>query len=301
MDNLDKPYRKLSAREPQGIPYNYKDLSRLSSLTQDQVESTINNTTLVDGGSVVTVSLSDAIPQALGTASAGIGTSASRDDHVHSNTSLTTEATTRAAADTALTAADVVIQAQLDTLVDPTLTSWAWRNQGSSTAVTSGKTILLTMPHEGTDAVRLYKRGHPGAPCTFEAAFEIGFPMTLSYVGVGIIFNNTASGDKFIAFMEGPTTFNLMTFIANTGLSTWSTVTNTVAYPFNVQRLVWMKGYDDGTTLYFYTSVNGIDWVLMFSEARTVHTNTPDEIGIALIADHATQDAVARLKHFRVY
>jgi hypothetical protein len=199
-------------------------------------------------------------------------------------------------------ARDAAIAAVSDVLTDPNLETWAWRNQGSSTATPDGKAIVLVMPHEGGDNVRLYKRAVPGAtPYSFEAAFEISFPLTLSYVGVGLIVNNNASGDKFVSFMVGPATFNLFAVIAHTGLSTWDSVSSPQAYPFQMQRLVWMKCTDNGTTLFFYSSMNGKDWVLVFSETRVTHVNTPDEIGIAMIADHATYDAKARLRHWKVY
>lgn len=45
-----KPYRKITAREPEGIPYNYKDLSKTTAPTEDQIALTQNNTTILDGG-----------------------------------------------------------------------------------------------------------------------------------------------------------------------------------------------------------------------------------------------------------
>ena len=50
---------------------------------------------------------------------------------------------------------------------------------------------------------------------------------------------------------------------------------------------------DDGTTLFFYTSLNGKDWLLTYSQTRATHTIVPDEIGLFMIADHATYDSIA--------
>lgn len=43
-DQPKKPYVKLINREPQGTPYNYKDLCKSAALTEEQVESVVNNT-----------------------------------------------------------------------------------------------------------------------------------------------------------------------------------------------------------------------------------------------------------------
>lgn len=43
---LFKPYRKVVAREPQGVPYAYKDLSKTNNLTEEQISSASSGTTI---------------------------------------------------------------------------------------------------------------------------------------------------------------------------------------------------------------------------------------------------------------
>lgn len=83
MDNTQKPYRKQSPREPAGIPYNYKDLSRQVTLSEDQVQQITSSTTIISQVLSNSLTLSDATPQALGTANPGGSSDASRADHVH--------------------------------------------------------------------------------------------------------------------------------------------------------------------------------------------------------------------------
>lgn len=53
---MDKPYRKLTPREPQGIPFGYKDISKTSPINEEQLQTVIENTTITTiGGSGATV------------------------------------------------------------------------------------------------------------------------------------------------------------------------------------------------------------------------------------------------------
>jgi hypothetical protein len=65
-----------------GYPYNYKDLLKASPLNEDQVESVLSNTTVIQN--LPGTPLSDDTPLIdLGAGSAGASTEASRGDHVH--------------------------------------------------------------------------------------------------------------------------------------------------------------------------------------------------------------------------
>jgi len=63
-DQPKKPYVKLINREPQGTPYNYKDLCKTAALTDEQVETIVNNssTTInnyITGGLTSPVAIAD--------------------------------------------------------------------------------------------------------------------------------------------------------------------------------------------------------------------------------------------------
>jgi len=48
MDPTQKPYRKSSARFPEGVPYNYRDMSLISPISESQLQSVIDNTTIIN-------------------------------------------------------------------------------------------------------------------------------------------------------------------------------------------------------------------------------------------------------------
>jgi hypothetical protein len=75
-----KPYVRLSGKDPQGIPYNYKDLCKGSTLSEDQVESVISSTSVIQN---LITPLSNSTPEPDGTADPGSSTEVSRSDHVH--------------------------------------------------------------------------------------------------------------------------------------------------------------------------------------------------------------------------
>lgn len=76
-----KPYVRMTGKDPQGVPWNYKDLLKTSALSEDQVDTVLANTTVIQN---LITPLSNSTPLIdVGAGDPGTSTEVSRSDHVH--------------------------------------------------------------------------------------------------------------------------------------------------------------------------------------------------------------------------
>jgi hypothetical protein len=85
-----KPYIRNTGKDPQGIPYAYKDISKQLALTEDQLDAVITSTSVVQQTIATEVPRSTINPLPIGIAAPGIALPVSREDHVH-GTPMTTK------------------------------------------------------------------------------------------------------------------------------------------------------------------------------------------------------------------
>ena len=170
-------------------------------------------------------------------------------------------------------------------LIPPILGNFAWINQGGSTttdATRGGLTIVENTATNG-ESVRLLKKAAPSTPYTITVAQIPTSNENSDNLNGGIMLRESSSG-KVIGYCTvrrtsthkaaifkwtNPTTFSSSPFEDNVGMNG----------PF----MQWLRLTDDGTNRKFYTSNDGFNFSLHFSESRTTHM-TADEVGIYLNA-----------------
>ena len=153
--------------------------------------------------------------------------------------------------------------------------SYSWVNQGSASVITTKGSIFLSAPVASGENIRIRDKSIPSAPYTITAAFipclSVGpYPMC----GIGL--RNSTSG-KIVFFQmycnnahlflgirryDSPTAFNSDTYIVT---ASW------------ISGLVFLRIVDDNTNRKFYYSKDGQNFVLFYSESRTLYI-TPDKL-----------------------
>ena len=168
-------------------------------------------------------------------------------------------------------------------LIDPSLTSWSWINQGTATVSTTNGGIYLFDGTQGTDHIAIREFASPGG--NFTRTF--GFMAYASQQGAsdqfGVCFRESSSGklvtmgmvtsSLFIAKWNSPTSFSA-NYSATIGAPTgWLGAFQ------NPQYLVYFRLGDDGSTnRTFSVSLDGVHFLTLLSQTRTDFM-TPDQLG----------------------
>ena len=136
---------------------------------------------------------------------------------------------------------------------------WSWGNQGSATLTETGGYELLTTPSDASTNVRMRLQAAPSTPWTITAKM-LGVYDSAS-VGSGVFYGLVVSdGTKVKLFGQD----------VQGGIGVWNftTVTSSgsnVSYrssPLPMQH-TYFKISDDGTTLTFSSSPDGVAWLLI--------------------------------------
>ena len=175
------------------------------------------------------------------------------------------------------------------TFTDPTTVSFSWMNQGSATVTTRTKSLYLLAPAISGDNIRGQQIAAPTAPwsvtaCLVPQQFNVNYNQVGLYVSDGTkiqFFILAANGLVALNDYSNPTTYaGTQVFSANLG----------APLPF-----LFLKIYYDGTTLYFYWSVNGVDFTLLSSVAGTSFLSSVSYVGWCADSANATYPAAVLL------
>lgn len=115
----------------------------------------------------------------------------------------------------------------------------------------------------------------PSTPYTMIAKVSVD-AQNVNYYAGGLMVGDSSSG-KIVAF--GVEINNLIEINKWNSYSSWSANYLQVS-AINPNTFRYIKVYDNGTNLYFYTSKNGSGWTLLYSISRTDWLTTPDRIGL---------------------
>lgn len=163
----------------------------------------------------------------------------------------------------------------------PSNTGFSWVNQGTASIATSGSGLYLTAPAQTSNNMRVRVMTAPTAPYT-ATAYLVPAMLAKAAIAVGLCLRNSTSG-KFVRFYfynntnqvdksDSPTVFN----------STYQALNIDASAKFN-----WMRIKDDNTNRIFYLSVDGNNWIQIYSVGRTDFI-TPDQIGYFVDANNST-------------
>lgn len=167
-------------------------------------------------------------------------------------------------------------------VLPPTLSNWAWVNQGGAVATdeTGGLDLELPLDPGAGNNVRGLFRTAPATPYTVVMGF-IPRMVHTNYNRIGFHWRDSVSG-KLVGFTYGMTPTSPWPSLESIFYNS-PTSYNSGGFAIGAMSagaLQWFKAQDDGTNRKCWWSPDGNHWLLLNSVARTTFT-TPNQIGIA--------------------
>jgi hypothetical protein len=137
---------------------------------------------------------------------------------------------------------------------------------GANTAV--GITLSTGYLHKTSAAAPISYSGLLGAQTivAFGGTILMGFGDGTHLVGAGLQMNGPISG--WLPFVQYQSPYG--TYVSNDYLGNGGAISPPA----------WFKAYNDGTNLHFYYSIDGVQWVLLYSEAITSHLSLASDFFI---------------------
>jgi hypothetical protein len=193
---------------------------------------------------------------------------------------------------------------------EPLSANFAWTNQGSSTITTTNGGILLKVPPNSGDSLRLQQLSTISAPYTCDIAFMANC-YNQNFTDAGLVLYDS-SGGKLVTFQTQNSNSNGPPL--SLGTARWNSTTSfnasenflngasTIELFGSVGPLFWMRIYDDNTNRNFYFSMDGIVFNLVFQETRT-NFLTPNKIGFFIDMNNTATSMWGALwaVHFNLY
>jgi len=176
-------------------------------------------------------------------------------------------------------------------LTDPTLQSWAWRNQGSSTVTT--RTGSIDIDGTATSGVNLRCRetSAPGSTPWTVVAVLLPRLLAINFHGCGIYVRDSVGG-KITANMvnvgSGNPELSVVNFTNETTFDSFAITSQNIG-------MFWplvLRITDDGTNLKYYWGTNGTEWIQFHSVGRHAFLGAgPDKVGFFVDVENATYTA----------
>jgi hypothetical protein len=180
-------------------------------------------------------------------------------------------------------------------MADPPATGWTALNFGTSTWAQSLDGMLMTCVPPASTTIAYQYRAYPTPPFTLTVELECDLstpqdiPGASQYIQSGIFISD---GTKYYGF--GPLNSNFAQTApwyasgwAIAGQSWASATVGNTTFQGWFPPLAWAGGMpkwyrftDDNTNMYFYWSINGIDWHLYYQTARLAYLAAPTRIGL---------------------
>lgn len=167
----------------------------------------------------------------------------------------------------------------------PDLQSWAWQNQGTSTIVDANGVSYLTVPSAST-SIRSRLLSAPGTPYIITSLLRSDYTVTGTTQNSGLVFRESGTG-KLITYGLYPDGIIRATKYTND--TTFSATLGATLTTINLAgHWHWLRIKDDGTNLLFFVSRDGVNFVQVTSEGRTVFmAGGPNQIGLYANVDSA--------------
>jgi hypothetical protein len=165
-----------------------------------------------------------------------------------------------------------------------------------------GGTILMRKPGHAGESVTGKVRTAPGTPYSYIAGFRVNMPCDSSgavpWIALG--FRKNSTGQFFAIALNSTTATPAMISVQKfTNPTTFSSAPIERGGWTITSEVIWFKIEDDGTSLKFYCSDCGFEWIQIFSEGRTVFmSGGPDEVGFFANDFNNNFEMLARLVHW---
>ncbi len=166
----------------------------------------------------------------------------------------------------------------LSAFTDPTLVSFAWRNQGSATETQRGQSLYLLAPTLSGNSIKGREIAQPSRPYTITIAF-VPHLFQVNFNTCGLYFCDNATG-KLVSLILIGTNNGIPAFQINY----YTDVNNFSSNPVSATGIsasgpTWFQVTDNGTNFIFKWSVNGFDFHQLSSLSRTAFLASPSHVG----------------------
>jgi hypothetical protein len=141
-----------------------------------------------------------------------------------------------------------------------------WLNQGTATVSDAAAGILLTVPSTAGNSLRCRTMAAPSTPYTKTALIGLTSPPKTDTGRAGFgWYDGSAKLQALTVFNSGANGYGI-------DVENWTNVTTFSSSPYGVQPLwaspVWLRISDDGTTVKFQFSSDGMGWTTLYSIAK---------------------------------
>lgn len=163
----------------------------------------------------------------------------------------------------------------------PDLGLWTWTNQGGASVAANGSAYALAVPGTSGDSWALLTTAPPATPYTITAALLVNALQEGNNFG-GIVLLDSGSG-QFIAWgLDNQSGYEIAPTKWDSPSSYNSDYTRT---PAPMGQVLWFRIQNDGTTLNFNVSNDGVNFVPYSNQSVTDFLPTIDMIGIGADAN----------------
>jgi hypothetical protein len=175
-----------------------------------------------------------------------------------------------------------------------------WYNQGSSTTSDTAAGILISAPGvaSGNDLVGRYKTA-PSAPYTITALLAVARGLQASPSTIALGWFTSSSGEaEYVAVIPGDGGSSILEGQAFSGPNTFgaSLFANPIANP---PQPTWLQIADDGTDIHMRTSADGVNFIELYSEAKSGgHISNYDNVGF-MVNDGTSTPVLGTLMAYR--
>lgn len=187
-----------------------------------------------------------------------------------------------------------------------TSADFTWTNQGSSTVNDLAGTMMLRVPATAAISLSCLTVPAPSAPWTMVVALQM-FAMVDNAGAcnpiIGALLRESGTG-KIITFGMNRNSTTSQRF----GIDRWTNATTyagatpwVITNPIFHSDVLWFKINDNNTNLIYSISPDGINWIEVLSESRTVFmAGAPNQIGFQANngGNSSAKDALIKLLHF---
>lgn len=178
---------------------------------------------------------------------------------------------------------------------DPTKPTFSWRNQGTATLGTSGKSLFLLAPTSAGDNIRGQEISAPSTPWSITIAMAPLIPGALNNYALAGLY--VSDGTKLVTAAVSNANYGSL---AGFGVATFSSVSaynSTVSAPGISLGLPFLilKVLNDGTNLKWYTSIDGTNFVLLYTSTVTNYLSAASFVGWMVNCSNSTYPAAAQL------
>jgi hypothetical protein len=185
------------------------------------------------------------------------------------------------------------------TFTAPPQTGWTWQAQGSdSYSADAYGSMLIAAPANGntnrTSIIRTFAGGNYDVQMACSVSAVYGNYLTL---GIQIQDSSTSNAVVFALALDASPNYNIMTLTGGTTFNASVTGSVGINAPFQYSPVLWLRVKRTGTSDAFYISIDGTNWVLMYTYTGNFAA-TPDRVGIHFynyLRSGTTLDAVFKV------